>query len=213
MDPVRSCFAFILRLRKCPAYGPALPRALQPFIESSLNLNSYKVSNASLSPEGRPELRRGLGNNTKLGLALPLSRRFSAQVLAGYSAECISSAVRRTSNSPAGSFTYPFELNALQHLIDLETKMAVAFPIGRLRVEPSLGVGSSIGFTEGSNGYGYLVPGLQFNFGRAGLQASYKFAHYNIEPAQNANWFQTQPHQFLVRPRVAQLGLHYRLQR
>jgi hypothetical protein len=182
------------------------------FIESGLNITSYEVSISTIGPDQQPQLRKALGNYAKLGVLLPFGACFNGAVIIGYSSERISSEVIRTSTSGFGTLSYPYEVNALQHLADVETKLLVSLPLKNgIRIQPSIGLGSSIGLTKASNNYSYITPGLQLMFKRAGINASYKFAHYNMEAAQNKEWFQEAPKQFLIRPRVVQLGFLFLL--
>jgi hypothetical protein len=182
------------------------------FVESGLNTTRYEVSVSTVGSDEQPKLRTAIGNYAKAGVLLPFNSCFNGSILIGYSSERISSEVRKTVSTGGGTLTYPYEVNALQHLADIETKLLLSFPINNgIRIQPSIGIGSSIGLTKNSNNYSYLIPGVQLMFKRAGLNASYKLAHYNVEAAQNEEWFQVTPKQFLIRPRILQLGFTYLL--
>ncbi len=181
-------------------------------IESGINLNHYKVTLATISSNQQPVLHQAMGNYARLSLSVPFAKRFQGQVLAGFSSERIVSEVTRTESTPLGTLTYPYELNVVQHLADLEIKLSFPIPIrDRVSIVPSLGTGSSLALGKTANSYSYIVPGFALSFDRFGLHGCYKIAHYNVEAVQNSEWFQTAPKQFLVRPRVVQVGFTYKL--
>jgi hypothetical protein len=181
-------------------------------IEGGVNLNHYTVTLATVGPDQQPAFHKAMGNYAKLGVAMAFGKKLQGQLSVGYSSERISADVRRTDNTPVGTISYPYEVNALQHLADIETKLSLVLPVSAtFSITPSFGIGSSAALSKSTNSYSYLLPGLKLGFGRFGIQANYKMAHYNVEPVQNTEFFQMAPRQFLVRPRVIQAGFTYQI--
>jgi hypothetical protein len=177
-------------------------------LESGLNRNKYEmgISTSAAEVDHRP----ALGNFVKITGSYNLFSIVSWNNSIGYSGEKLVAQVRRTAGG--GSVTYPYEVNALQHFIDLESNLSFNLRISSgASIIPSFGFGTGVGMGEQSNSYSYLLPGFKFQYGRAFLGASYKYAHYNVQAAQNPEWFETLPLQYLVRPRVLQVGLGYQI--